>query len=215
MSWVATKKKSVYILTTEYHNVELETKIKRINKNKTKELKKPNVIFGYNKNKGGVDTLDQLINNFTTRRKVCRWTVDGFYYLLDVAAYNSFVLFRERNPQIFEKNKERQRRIFLESLAISLIEPQVIFRYNCKARFTPQSITYLYKESLSKIGFMSKEINGSYECFSCKRSRCAHSECKKENNENKYRIVCKLCNKIYCQRHCNIEAFCDGCAIKK
>ena len=44
---------------------------------KTKELSggsenKPNIILDYNATKGGVDTLDKMIANYSTRRKINR-----------------------------------------------------------------------------------------------------------------------------------------------
>jgi len=50
-----------------------------------------------------------------------RWTVNSFIYILDVAAYNSFVLDRLRNPDLYQKDFNRQRRYSLERLAVQLI----------------------------------------------------------------------------------------------
>ena len=50
-----------------------------------------------------------------------RWTVNSFMYILDVAAYNSFVLDRLRNPDLYQKDFNRQRRYSLERLAVQLI----------------------------------------------------------------------------------------------
>ena len=42
-------------------------------------------------------------------------------YILGVAAYNSFVLDRLRNPDLYQKDFNRQRRYSLERLAVQLI----------------------------------------------------------------------------------------------
>jgi hypothetical protein len=46
----------------------------------------------YNKSKGGVDTLDHLIANFTCRRKTNRWPLNFFMCMIFALAYNAFAL---------------------------------------------------------------------------------------------------------------------------
>jgi hypothetical protein len=92
--------KNVILLSTVHHDNSLIGS----------EGSKPKIIIDYNKNKGGVDTLDHLIENFTCRRRTNRWTVNCFFYMLDVAACNSFFLFL--NNQLLAKNETRQRRFF-------------------------------------------------------------------------------------------------------
>lgn len=62
------------------------------------EDKKPQVILDYNHNKGGVDNLDKVTSVYTCKRKTARWPLVIFYNILDVSAYNSFVLWTEINP---------------------------------------------------------------------------------------------------------------------
>ncbi|KAI3372472.1 hypothetical protein L3Q82_022962, partial [Scortum barcoo] len=54
--------------------------------------KKPIIILDYNKNKGGVDNLDKLTASYTCQRMTRRWPMVVFYNILDVSAYNAFVL---------------------------------------------------------------------------------------------------------------------------
>ena len=68
--------------------------------------------------KGGVDTLDHLLESYTCRRKTNKWTTNAFFYILDVAAYNAFVLYRIKHPECLVKHgKNRCRRRLLEQLA--------------------------------------------------------------------------------------------------
>jgi len=65
---------------------------------KTKELSvgsenKPNIILDYNATKGGVDTLDKMIANYSTRRKTNRWPITVFANILDISISNAFILF--------------------------------------------------------------------------------------------------------------------------
>ena len=80
---------------------------------------KPEIILSYNSTKGGVDTLDHLVSNFTCRRKTNRWTTNMFFFMLDKAAYNTFVLHSMKSEQI--KNA-RLRRTLLERLSTDLME---------------------------------------------------------------------------------------------
>jgi hypothetical protein len=104
--------KNVILLSTFHHDAS------KLDEN---EDFKPKVIIDYNKNIGAVDTLDHIIEHFTCRRKTNRWPVNCFYYMLDVSAYNSFVLYKNKNN--VTENESRQRRFFLENLSISLIKP--------------------------------------------------------------------------------------------
>lgn len=60
--------------------------------------KKPEIIKMYNKTKGGVDTLDQLVGTYRCKRKVKRWPVAFYANMMDISAWNAFVLFVMLNP---------------------------------------------------------------------------------------------------------------------
>ena len=51
---------------------------------------KPTMIMDYNQTKGGVDTFDENIEEYTCRRKINRWPLLMYFNLLDVAAFNAF-----------------------------------------------------------------------------------------------------------------------------
>lgn len=57
-----------------------------------RDNKKTQIILDYNATKGGVDTLDKLISDYTYKRKTNRWLIIVFHSILDVIAYNTFVL---------------------------------------------------------------------------------------------------------------------------
>ena len=60
---------------------------------------------------------------FTCRRKTNRWTLNTFFYILDVIAYNGYVMFKIKFPQNFIKDSKRKRIGWLINLAHSLIKP--------------------------------------------------------------------------------------------
>lgn len=83
--------------------------------------------MNYNATKGAVDTLDQLVNTYTCKRKTNRWPMIVFYNMIDIFAYNAFVLWTSINPD-WNGNKFTKRRLFLEELGKSLISAHVTSR---------------------------------------------------------------------------------------
>ena len=77
----------------------------------------------YNETKVGVDIMDQMVNNFTTRRATKRWTLALFENFLDISALNSFVIWMQLNPNFAEKRDKRV--ALLRELISELIIPHV------------------------------------------------------------------------------------------
>ncbi|XP_051783376.1 piggyBac transposable element-derived protein 4-like, partial [Erpetoichthys calabaricus] len=86
--------------------------------------KKLTIIHNYNKNKGGVDNLDKLTATYTCQRMTRRWPMVVFYNILDVSAYNAFVLWSHIH-QGWNSTKKNKRRLFLEELGNSLVKPHI------------------------------------------------------------------------------------------
>ena len=78
--------------------------------------KKTEVITYYNATKGGVDTTDQMVRWFTTKRKTRK-----FYNMLDINALNAFIVWMSLNKENnTAKRGNRLRRSLLISLAKKL-----------------------------------------------------------------------------------------------
>ena len=82
------------------------------------------MVLHYNRTKGGVDNLDKVVSTYSCRRKTCRWPVALFHNMVDVAAYNAFVLWREIHPD-WMAGKLNRRRLFLERLGKALARPMI------------------------------------------------------------------------------------------
>ena len=104
------KNKSVVLLSTQHHYPEI---------NET--TKKPEIIHYYNATKGGVDTIDQIVRFHSCKRATRRWPMALFYNIIDIAAYNAFLLYIEKNPEFSLKHKKQSRRQFLKILTNSLL----------------------------------------------------------------------------------------------
>ena len=113
VSYVPKKKKAIILLSTFHKKIQ----------NADDETKKPEIILHYNETKVGVDIMDQMVKNFTTRRATKRWTLALFENFLDISALNSFVIWMQLNPNFAEKRDKRV--AFLRELISELIIPHV------------------------------------------------------------------------------------------
>ena len=90
----------------------------------SREDKKPDIILEYNQTKGGVDNLDKVTGTYTCQRRTARWRMVVFHNILDVSAYNAFVLWMAINPG-WNAQKTLKRRLFLEELGRALTTPHI------------------------------------------------------------------------------------------
>lgn len=65
--------------------------------------RKPEVINFYNKNKVGVDVLDQMIKKYSTHSATRRWPVAVWCNMLDIAIINSWILYRKTTGNIISR----------------------------------------------------------------------------------------------------------------
>ena len=66
---------------------------------------KPEVILAYNATKEGVDHLDQMCSAYTTRKRTKRWPKCVFQHMIDVTAFNTFIIWREANGHQMTQTK--------------------------------------------------------------------------------------------------------------
>ena len=99
VSYVPKKNKAVILLSTFHNDNEIV-----IDQNE-----KPRIILDYNKYKGGIDTLDQVVRCYSSRRKSNRWSLTMFCNILDIAAYNALILFLSTHPNYKNRASHRRR----------------------------------------------------------------------------------------------------------
>ena len=58
---------------------------------------KPEVIMYDNSAKGTVDTVDQLVRSYSTKRTTLRWPMAIFYNMVDVSALNALIEYLSLN----------------------------------------------------------------------------------------------------------------------
>ena len=197
VSYVPKKNKAVLLLSTLHNNKEIE-----------EDSQKPISILFYNQTKGGVDTVDHLIENFTCRRKTNRWTFNVLMYLLDLAAHNSFCLFKLKNKTSILTNEKRLRRMQLESLALDLMKP-FIFKRAQDISLKNTGIKLSLIESFKRIGQPIEKKVEIKAKTDTKRQRCAICV----GNDSKYSKTCSTCHNTVCNKHCKVlnTVYCDKC----
>jgi hypothetical protein len=104
VSYAPKRNKCVVLLSSEHTQPEIDA-----------NTGKPHIILTYNAAKGGVDHLDQMCGAYTTRKRTNRWPKCVFQHMIDVSAYNAFILWRATTGK--SKVKRRQ---FLKMLGAEL-----------------------------------------------------------------------------------------------
>ena len=107
-------KRPVIVLTT-IHNDDVASVERRCRKapGGREEVEKPVAIFQY-KYMGGVDMADQLLSYYSFAHRTVKWWRRAFFYLIDMAVVNSYVLYTM-------KNKNRRQRLTHEKFILTLV----------------------------------------------------------------------------------------------
>ncbi|XP_076764528.1 uncharacterized protein LOC143431576 [Xylocopa sonorina] len=78
-------KVKVLLLSTKHRNIQIENNRKCV----------PEAITFYNKTKFGVDVADQTARKYSVKAGCFRWPLQVFYNILDLAAINAWILYKE------------------------------------------------------------------------------------------------------------------------
>ncbi|XP_060749317.1 piggyBac transposable element-derived protein 4-like [Tachysurus vachellii] len=179
--------------TKKNKNILLMSTLHRDSKVSRTEAKKPQIILDYNKNKGGVDNLDKITSVYSCKRMTARWSMMLFFNMIDVSAYNSFVLWGEINPS-WNQGKYQKRRLFLQELGRELVTP-LIERRPVLPR-VPASAS-LVKEVQNDA---STSAAGPFQP-SAPPPPSPRKRCKFCTNDNKTSTRCQNCKAHICRSH--------------
>ncbi|KAL3970568.1 tumor necrosis factor alpha-induced protein 2 [Sarotherodon galilaeus] len=193
LSYVAKKNKNVLLLTTCPRYVSRARQRRGGGGGEREGARagcgKPPLVLHYNRTKGGVDNLDKVAGTYSCRRKTRRWPVALFHNMVDVAAYNAFVVWREARPGWMAGKLNRQQ-LFLEhlgkALALPAIRPDSPVRPSSsdsraavgderESRDTPTE-----KRGRCRVCPRSKDVKTKNRCAQCLLhvcSRCALTYC--------------------------------------
>lgn len=172
--YIPKRYRSVILLSSSHFTKEIDSD--------TGDAKKPAMIMDYNATKGGVDTMDENVENFTCRRKTCRWPLLLFYNLLDVSGLNAFILMKKCGYM-------KSRAEFIRELSLSMATPHMLSRsgqqrvpYNNKCCIRQ----VLGLELVGAAASASGNVNTPRRCRICKKSS---------------RSSCDVCHRPVCKSH--------------
>lgn len=205
-SYVPKKKKSVIMLSSMHTSPVVEDT----------QTAKPEIITYYNETKGGVDNMDKLVSEYTTKRKTSRWTLALFFNILDISGLAAFKIFSENNPQLSGTDKRRQ---FLKDLAKQLCIPNI----ECRMRNVHSYKHPIVKSAIDLVmgissvvapanptspggGELVRDSSGRVSvkgsCYVCRQSN---------HRQRKTRKECSACQKPICDEHSSITTTCLPC----
>lgn len=118
-------KRTVTLLSTNSNPLEM-TEVQRKQKDGTiNNVACPKVLKLYTQNMNGVDRADQLRSTYSIARKAAKWWKYLFWFMVDVAICNAFILMKESPNHILTtksaRRRERNQLEFRKKLAHQLI----------------------------------------------------------------------------------------------
>lgn len=140
---------------------------------------KPNVIIDYIKHMGGVDRSDHYISSYQFLRRTKKWYRKYFFWLLEVAIINSYLLYK--SVQLKEAKKPLSHIEFRRCLVRSLVAERVTNKQTQKRKGRP--IEGPPEKRLQGKHFLNKRDK--------KKSRCV--VCAKKGVRSETCYVCKTC----------------------
>lgn len=164
--------RKVLILSSMHHSVEVEENDTRI----------PETIRFYNSTKIGVNGTNRMTRNYTVKSKCRRWPLQVFFNILDLAALNAWILYKETTAE------EISRQEFLFQLAEEL------------------AVEYQKELQIGKEDQAKQVINIS--TGSCGRKSCQIRYCK----DNKTTKTCLKCKKYACGKCTIEKVICKKCS---
>lgn len=179
VSFTPKTNKSVILLSTMHYKEEINP-----------STSKPIIIDDYNATKGGVDTFDKMMHNYSTARGTRRWPLRFFFGMLDQAGINAMILYlKAKKPNTPAK---KYRSGFLKNMALQLAKPHMKRRLQSNL---PRELASTIRAILD----IPEEIpEGEPPSKLQKQARCVLCPRK---NDKKVKIVCTKCKKPVCPEH--------------
>lgn len=188
-SYVPKKGKSVILLSSLHHEANISDGEKR----------KPNLILDYNSQKGAVDTIDMTTNTYSCNRQTRKYPTKLFTNMLNVACWNSFVVWIINNPDWNQRNLAK-RRLFLKDLAEALMMPQI------RRRSLEVKLHSSVRIAMGLCGVQSPQA--SHEVSEARGQRPDRGRCYMCTKRNQVRGFCVICHKFVCNDHANRGSIC-------
>ena len=138
------------------------------------EIQCPMAVKFYNQYMGGVDLADNLRKTYSCSRKGIKWYFRIFYYLLDTAVVNAFILYKEtkRRPDMTQKEF---RLILAEEMIEIACFRTAVGRHSTreKERYTGRHFPEYFQNKSKYCRAKGCKSRPSYRCDRCKVVLCA------------------------------------------
>jgi hypothetical protein len=187
VSYTPRKNRTVVLLSTMHNRPEVFTEGQGC---------KPYMVLDYNATKGAVDAFDQETSYYSCAHKTRRWPMRLFYFIIDAACLNAFVLWNMNNPTWKDHEGSRRldkRRLFLTEAAHSLMKPMITARADNKSISHQPSIA----RAMLAVG-VQPTPSTLPDQVAKKRGRC--QSCSRKQ-EQKVEHRCTRCNQFVCGKH--------------
>ena len=188
-SYVPKKRKAVILLSSLHHDAIISDG----------EERKPKLILDYNSKKGAVDTIDMTTNTYSCNRQTRKYPTKLFTNMLNVACWNSFVVWMTNNPDWNRRNLAK-RRLFLKDLAEALMKPH-IWRRSVEVKLHSS-----VRIAMDLCGVKSPQAND--EVPAARGDRPERGRCHMCEKRNQVRGFCVMCHKFVCNDHSNKGSIC-------
>lgn len=161
-------KLKVLLLSTKHTSIKLKDNNKRT----------PETIAYYNETKFGVDVVDQMARKYTVKAASFRWPLQVFFNILDLAAINAWILYKECTGSKFS------RKDFLFQLAEELAGKEKEYQQNID--YNQPSPSTSQERKTCQIGYCRRNRSNNI-CKKCKKILCGKCTSKIEH-------LCKRCD---------------------
>jgi hypothetical protein len=171
-------KRDVHFLSTKHESAEMVVEEDSF----TESYLKSKCIIDYNMGMLGVDRQDQLLASYPVMRKFMKGYRKIFFYLCDMAFFNSYVLFNKSN-----KTKKQNYTSFRLKIAETILK-NVLSENNVEKGFNEDNFTLRLKAK--QYGHFPKHIDPT---ASKKNPTRVCKVCSKHNKRSETTWKCKVC----------------------
>lgn len=196
VSYVPKRSKSVILLSTMHSTGEIDNT----------EQQKPKIILDYNNTKGGVDTFDQMIHEYSSKRKTNRWPLTFFYNLMDTSALAAYHIWTSTHTTWKTQLADR-RCFFLKNLCENLVAPLIARRKTNLVGIPMETRSamemFLPSSCATKTGGVKVKSISTGQKRRCRL--CPYSIGRKQKQQ------CDRCEGNVCNAHCTKTILCDNC----
>ena len=164
------------------------------------QKKKPDIILYYNKTKGGIDRMDQMVQMYSCKIKTKRWSMVFFFNMIDVAEIAAFFIWSGKNTP-WKQGKTHRRRLFLLQLGFELVEAHVLRRQQ-----QPQPMQRNVRLAMQAIGLPmvvsiphnSSENVARRRCrfYPRERDRKVVTNCNIPCCSDHHKVICDVCCEV-------------------